>query len=382
VRVLHLMDSGGLYGAEQMLLTLMEQQRERGLEPHLLSAGVPDEAPKPVEEEARRRGLEVTAWRMEPRFNPGDARRILEWSHEHGTDVLHSHGYKFNVLAGMWPRRVRRAPLVATLHGYITGRVFSRGWLYTRADQLLLPRMDAVVLVSDAMRTRVPWTVARSSRTHVIENGLDVERVRSRATLEVPEEIAGFCEAHDPVLVGVGRLSAEKGFDRLIRIAARLRDRWPRIGVLIIGEGKLRASLTTLASSSGLGNDVLMPGFSDRVPAVMARTDLVCMPSHTEGLPITLLEAMAVGVPLAVTPVGEMPRVLGDGRGGAILDGADEGAMADTIAACLDQPGQRADRVRWATARLEADYSARRMAEAYRDVYAQVLGVTAERVRG
>ena len=380
MRVLHLMDSGGLYGAEQMLLTLMEQQRELGLEPHLLSAGVPDEPPKPVEEEARRRDLGVTTWRMAPRFNPGDARRILDWAHDRGTDVLHSHGYKFNVLAGMWPRRVRRAPLVATLHGYIVGDLFSRSWLYTRADQLLLPRLDAVVLVSDAMRKRVPWTVARSARTHVIENGLDVERVRQRAAIDVPEEISAFCEDHDPVLLGVGRLSAEKGFDRLIRIAAGLRDRWPRIGVLIIGEGRLRDALASLAASSGLGDAVLLPGFSDRVPAIMARCDLACMPSHTEGLPITLLEAMAVGVPLAVTPAGEMPRVLGDGRGGLILDPDDEAAMVDAVGAHLDDTHECTARVEWATERLEADYSSWRMATAYRDVYAQVLGIECERV--
>jgi glycosyltransferase involved in cell wall biosynthesis len=124
-----------------------------------------------------------------------------------------------------------------------------------------------------------------------------------------------------------------------------------------------------------------MPGFSDRVPAVMAACDVVCMPSHTEGLPITLLEAMAVGRPLAVTRVGEMPNVLGDGRGGLVLEPDDEASMGTAIGGFLDDPDDRTARVRWATARLEADFSARRMVESYWQVYAQTLGVLGEEVR-
>ena len=86
----------------------MERQRDAGHEAVLLSAGVPGEAPKAVEVEAETRGLPVEAWRMAPRFNRREAARILDWVHARGFDLMHTHGYKFNVLMGMFPRRRRR----------------------------------------------------------------------------------------------------------------------------------------------------------------------------------------------------------------------------------------------------------------------------------
>lgn len=367
MRILHLIDSGGLYGAERMLLTLMERQREAGHGPVLLSAGVPGEPPKAIEIEARRRELTVEAWRMAPRFNRREARRILSWVHEQGFDVMHSHGYKFNVLIGMFSKSTRRIPFVSTLHGYITGERFSRSWIYTQADRLILPRIDAVVMVSEGIRSRIPGLVARKESTRLVPNGIDLEAVRAQATLDVPEEIRAFCAEHSPVLLGVGRLAPEKAFDHVLGIAASLRRTRPQLGVLIVGEGSLRASIESQAVD--LGVPLSMPGFSDRVPAIMGRCDLLCMPSRTEGLPLTLLEAMTVGLPVAATPVGEIARVLNDGEGGIILDSADESRMTEQVATWLDDASTREAAVTWSKKRVARTYSSGAMGEAYEEIY-------------
>lgn len=368
MRIVHLIDSGGLYGAERMLLTLMERQRDAGHEVALLSAGELEQPPKAVEVEAEARGLVVNAWRMAPRFNRREAARILDWIHAEGFDLMHSHGYKFNVLIGMFPARRRRIPFVSTLHGYITGSLFSRAWLYTRVDQLLLPRLDAVVLVSEAIRGRIPGAVARRPTTRVIPNGIDLEKVRAQAEAPVPETVESFCTTHSPVLLGVGRLSDEKAFDRVLRIAAALADEYPSIGVLIVGEGRLRDDLRALAAEHDVPLE--LPGFSDRVPAIMRRCDLLCMPSHTEGLPLTLLEAMTVGLPVAATPVGEIARVLDDGRGGVILDAHDETRMVAGVRDRLADDAARSAAVAWSRGRVADTYSSEAMAAGYEQVYA------------
>ena len=103
MKVLHLIDSGGLYGAEKMLLALVKAQLSQGLEPMILSAGELTIPQKPLEIEATRLGLPVIPWRMKPGFNIGESRKILKWAVANDYDILHSHGFKFNVLLSNGP---------------------------------------------------------------------------------------------------------------------------------------------------------------------------------------------------------------------------------------------------------------------------------------
>ncbi len=371
-RVLHLIDSGGLYGAEKMLLTLVREQIAVGLSPLILSAGEPGMAEKPLETEARRLGLPVESWRMKPGFNPSEALRILRWARERGYELLHSHGYKFNVLMGMWPQSVRRLPMVATLHGYVKAARFSKSWLYESLDRVILGRLNRVIVVSDAMMKDIPEGLSRSSRTSVIPNGLDIDGLRQAAGQPLPAGFADFIATHSPVLLGVGRLSREKGFERLVAAFASLRADHPEAGLLIIGEGKERAALARQAQQVGVAEALMMPGYSDAVPALMQAVDAICLPSYTEGLPITLLEAMALDVPVIASDVGEMAAVLGNGEGGFVvrLDRGED--LREAVDQCLAAEVDRQARVAWARERVSRDYSGQAMGRLYLSAYEQV----------
>ena len=90
-----------------------------------------------------------------------------------------------------------------------------------------------------------------------------------------------------------------------------VKGEYPDAGLIIIGEGGCRQSLEKQASDPTLAGSVYLPGYCDTVPALMARSDLLCIPSRTEGLPVVLLEAMVVGVPICASDVGEIRTVLG-----------------------------------------------------------------------
>ena len=94
LKILHLIDSGGLYGAEKMLLSLVKEQVQQGLQPMILSAGELEIDEKPLEAEARRKGLPVTPWRMKPGLNLKESWKILVWAREHGYKLLHSQDRK------------------------------------------------------------------------------------------------------------------------------------------------------------------------------------------------------------------------------------------------------------------------------------------------
>lgn len=110
MKILHLIDSGGLYGAERMLLTLVGEQVARGLSPLILSVGESAADDKPLEVEARRLGLPVKAWRMAPGFNLRESWSIIRWARREQYQLMHSHGYKFNVLMGIWPEAFEKFP--------------------------------------------------------------------------------------------------------------------------------------------------------------------------------------------------------------------------------------------------------------------------------
>ncbi|WP_417522100.1 glycosyltransferase [Marinobacter sp.] len=378
IKVLHLIDSGGLYGAEKMLLTLVAEQIKQGLVPMILSAGEPEQPEKALETEAKNLGLPITPWRMKPGFNLIGAREVIRWAKTNGFQLLHSHGYKFNVLMGLWPESLRSIPLVTTLHGYIKAPRFTKSWLYESVDRLALNQMRAVVLVSEAMRQQIPSAIAQSERVAVIPNGLDVDAVQIKAQSPLSETFTEFFEAHSPVVLAVGRLSPEKGFDRLIQAFSLALDEYPNAGLIIIGEGAMRGQLERHAKEAGLSSNLLLPGYCDQVPALMLKADMICMPSLTEGLPITLLEAMAAGVPILATNVGEIGQVLGQTgthtKGGVVIPANDGAALLNGMKAVLSSLGAQDIAINWSRERVQTAYSSVSMARKYSVVYQQALG--------
>lgn len=373
MKVLHLIDSGGLYGAENMLLALVREQVKQDLDPMILSAGDLEIDEKPIEAEARRLKLPITPWRMKPGLNLSEARKIIVWAKEQGYALMHSHGYKFNILAGLWPLSMR-LPLVTTLHGYVRATRFSRMWFYEVLDRLILPRIQAVVLVNEPMKADLGHALQSSERVHVIPNGIDISGVECRAKEEPLPEMARFLSDHSPLILGVGRLSREKAFERLVECFSLVRSHCPQAGLLLVGEGRLREELQSQVERHNLGASVLMPGFYGNVPSLMARANALVIPSRTEGLPITLLEAMTLHLPVIASGVGAIPEVLDQGEGGWVVDTSDASKFGDALMECLKDNNQRSQKVCKAKEKVNRAYSSGAMATAYSGVYKKMVG--------
>lgn len=375
LKILHLIDSGGLYGAEKMLLSLVKEQVQQGLQPMILSAGELEIDEKPLEAEARRKGLPVTAWRMKPGLNLKESWKILLWAREHGYKLLHSHGFKFNVLLGIFPKWVRRIPMVSTLHGYVHAPRFSKLWLYERLDHFAIRRMQGVVLVADSMKKEFPKSIA-SDRIRVIPNGLNIAELLESSSAPLGEPFTSFIDAHETVVLGVGRLSREKGFDRLIKAFSDLKQEYPNSGLIIVGEGAFRSQFEALIEQLDVKGDVLMPGYCDKVPSLLKCSTVLVMPSLTEGLPITLLEAMALRVPVVASAVGEIPKVLGNSSGGELLNDIEPGTVAKAIDKCIAEMPDAGIRLDWSGAMVREKHSAEAMAGHYLEFYRRVFRIS------
>lgn len=371
LRILHVIDSQGVYGAEQVVLDLCCELRSLGQVPLIASIGDTRCGEKPLERSARERGLEVRPLRMVPGPNPWGARSLVHLARDEAADVIHTHGYKGDILLGFLPRRWRPIPLVATVHGYTDVSWLNRMALYRRMDRLALRCADRVVLVHHGMTQQARLNRLSDRHWRVIENGIGIADPPTPARTLDPD-VVRFCEDRPLVIGAVGRLSKEKGFDILLRSVAEVFQRDDRAVLLILGEGTERPALEGLSASLGLAGRVLMPGFRSHARDYFGLFRVFVLPSWKEGLPITLLEAMQGGVPVVATKVGGVPHVLDGGRGGILVECGDSRALAKGIQRCLDDSAFALRLAAHSRAQMAARFSSKAMAIRYLDLYREV----------
>jgi glycosyltransferase involved in cell wall biosynthesis len=384
MRVLHIIDSGGLYGAEVMILNLMVEQAKLGVQPMLASIGEKGVQQKEIEVEAARRGIIVEAFRMRRGPNFLGARAVLHYARCERADLLHSHGYKANILFGFLPRTLRKLPIVTTLHGWTSAVTSGRLRLYEWLDKHSLRFIDAVVLVSGSMMGLAALKGCDAAKVHVVQNGIP------GAEHEIKGPIVGSCNGGisadtnaDPAILrfcrraptvgSVGRLSFEKGYLNLIDAIRSLRERDIDIQLIIIGEGPERPFLENRVKQTGLGKFVCLPGYRQNARDYIPFFKIYSLPSLTEGLPVSVLEAMAAGVPIVATPVGGVPDLLEDGLGGVLTDSTSNNDISAGILKVILNPDMAAKMAERSRIMVKRFYSIEATARGYLDIYSSVL---------
>lgn len=266
----------------------------------------------------------------------GRLRRLVA---DHDIDLVHTHMPVPAAVArlALPGRGARPGPaFVHTEHN-----MWDRYRLPTRlANRATYGRNAAVIAVSDgvagSIRSRVP--------VEVVTHGIDAERLRPADDegRRAARRALGIA-ADAPVVGTVGNFTAKKDQASLLTAAARLVDEHPGLRVVLIGSGPLEDELRAHARRLGLGDAAVFAGSRDDVFELLPAFDLFALSSRFEGLPISLLEAMACGVPPVVTRVGGIPEVVTDGRDGVLVDPGDPAGLATAIGKLLADPGQRAD---------------------------------------
>lgn len=271
--------------------------------------------------------------------------------------IWHAHDYKSNLL-GLVLRRFWPMHLVTTVHGWTWESRRMR--LYERLDRALLKHYDHVMTVSPLLQQQVADLGVAEDRLSYIANGIvPSEYVRQQKPAEAREKLG---IDRDATVIGVvGRLGPEKGVDRAIRLLAQLLPEHPKAQLHIVGDGPQRQALETLAEQLGVTASVRFHGWQAQSQPFYEAMDLLLLPSHTEGLPNVVLEAMAMHVPVAATDVGGVRDLLDDGRCGTVLT-HEEATWPQAVAALLSDADRRAAVAERARRRIETHFSfARRM---------------------
>jgi len=234
--------------------------------------------------------------------------------------ILHTHLFGSNT----WGRilgKLAGVPVIIT-HEHWSSKSRNEVWV----DRLLYRLSDRIVVPSAASKRMVIEMEHIPARyLDVIYNGADADEFAPREErVDVREE---WGIKPDAVVVGtLGRLSPEKGgVDTLIRVVARLRQAHPQVRLMVVGDGSLRPELQSLAAE--LGEDVVFTGLRSDVTRMLSAMDIFVLPSLREALPIVVLEAMAMGLPVVATDVGGVPEMVQDGTTGLLVPSGDEDAM-------------------------------------------------------
>ena len=358
MKVLHLIDSGGLYGAERILLGLTAEQRRNGVDASILSAGDTGVGRKPLEEEAKRLGIPIIPWRMKPGMNFPEALRIRNWALEAGFAILHSHGYKFDILLNAIPKTSVNYKIVSTVHGYTATSLFSKLWLYRLLDRLFLRLSDGVCVVSQDLRK----TFHGYPNVYFIPNGIEENGYIEPCNNEFSNDY----------LISVGRLSREKGVDNLLKAFSELKVGLAPPCLMIVGDGPEKESLVELAQTLGISGSVLFKGYVKDATCLISNARALVISSTTEGLPLTLLEAMRSKTPVIATPVGEIPTVLNNGAIGYLARNTDWRDLVTEIERCCGNSNDNEELTDQAFKLFMENYTTKVMEARYREFYEHV----------
>ncbi len=320
MNVLHIIDSQGLFGAENLLLNLMEQQNLHNLTSKLLSIGNQKDTQKDIEIEAQRRRLSVIPVRFSDGFNLKGSRKILQIASAEKTDIIHSHGYKSDILLGIIPKSYRKIPIISTLHGWTAVSIFQKLWYYQLLRVLFLKKIEKVVCVSPFLRQDKKLKLF-GIIPEFVPNGIPELNCGNKIDEKLSQDFKKFKGDHFTLVV-TGRLSREKGYDVLIQAISLLKEQGRQVKLVIIGDGPQKKDLIELVHKEKVENNILFAGYLKNAYRYFHLFDLFVISSHTEGLPISLLEAMQMGIPILSTSVGAIPMVLKQGEYGELFSPA------------------------------------------------------------
>ncbi len=243
--------------------------------------------------------------------------------------ICHS-GHDSNNLA-IAARLVCRRPFLLRSRTYQPGK--ASAWSY---NQLV----DATMLPSQYLRDALLQNPAiRADRLHVVYPGIDFDRIDRDAHTALPLPVQQWLGEHPgPLLVQAAMLRGEKGHQTILQAMALLRERWPQLRYVIAGEGPELAHLQSEITRLGLAENVLLAGMVQPVAALLARADLVLMPSSYEPLGMSQIEALGLGVPVLASRTGGIPETITDGQTGCLLPPGEVQAWASAIDHALSHP--------------------------------------------
>ena len=312
--IIHLLSSGGFYGAERMLLDHCLATPGQHLVLFL-------DAPPDLIARFRDAGVDCLGC-----AGLGELLGHLR-QRRASRPLINTHNFK-GLLFGWVGATWLRLPLVITQHGFTPRSRKQKFYTWLSLQLCRTASVNRVVCVAESIAALHRKASVRADKLQVIPNGLPAAAGLQPQAAGRHRWLAGY----------VGRLSSEKGPDLFLDALIPLCQQHPHLDAVMLGDGPERDSLMTRISAAGLHNRITLPGYQTEMGLWWRQLDALVISSRTEGTPMILLEAMQAGVPVVAFGVGGIPDVLEDRRNGLLATPADSAALARQLDTLLGDP--------------------------------------------
>lgn len=359
-----------LTGPEYLILDLVTQLRnDKDINCTLICLWKNQDHSIPIFEEAKNRGLDVKRIDAWGRFNFWIIPRVLSIIRKNRFDLIHTMGYKADIV-GLAVGRLARLPVICHIPGFVESYYRTRAYnLFT----ILLARFfNRVIACSDSVARTVSSTGVRRDKIVTIRNCVSFERCK--VGVDEVERIRKELGLADGVQIvaNLARLDPEKGHIYILQAAREVLNSLKDVKFVIIGNGRLREELESSARRMGIEKNVIFTGYRIDAQAILSLATVVAFPSLKEGIPLAMLQGMALGKPVVASAVDGIPEVIIDGVNGYLVSPSDYVTLAGALKKILSDSELSASLGEGARKTVVKEYGMEVMAERIKQVYVQI----------
>ncbi len=360
-------------GAEQVVISLARGLDKSCFRPFI--ACLNDEGR--FAEELKKEGIEVFSLNKVKGIDFSVVLKLVKIIRENDIQIIHTHLWGANFW-GRFAANAAKVPVIVTEHNVDVWKTP----FHFLIDRWLLGRTDRFIAVSETVRSFYARKLGVSKdRMKVVYNGIkitDYGRQTTEDRRKILKEEFGIKEG-ERVIAVIGRLVLQKGhaffLDALSRsdLDNRGRGRTSGYKVLIVGDGPLKNSLSSIVNSLSLDDKVIFTGFRKDVQEILGITDILVLPSSREGLPMVILEAMVAGVIVVATAVGGTPELVEDGVNGFLVEYGDVEGLKKKLEDIVNADSSRLNEVRQAARKtVEEKFSLEKMVAEHEGIYKEL----------
>ena len=367
MKVLHLISSGGMFGAERVILNLASQNNgvicwigalRNQHNPHL-----------EILEEAKRMGLKTFLFDSQGRVDFKTIFHTRRFLKENNIDILHSHNYKSDII-GFLATRFSKTQWVVTNHVWHGTDAKMR--FYEGIDNTVLKFAKIVCAVSQEIKDDLIHKGFKKNNLYVVHNGISISQFNKNSKGQELRKSWNLSD-NDTLINMTGRLAPEKGHEILFKALKEVTGQYPHVKCLVVGDGPLKKELEVIVNRLELTNHIIFTGIRKDTAAIYSACDIMVNSSLIEGLPMTILEAMASRLALIATRVGAVPQVIKNEKNGILLEPGNEKALAQAIIDLMNNPVKRHHLAEEAYKDVCEHFSDQRMANDYKKIYEDLL---------
>lgn len=367
IKVLQTIRQGQIGGGERHVIDLVEGLDKSVFHPVVLSFTDGE-----MIKHLNRAGIESHVIYTEKAFDRSVWPKVSEWAKAQNFDLIHAHGTRA-CSNSYKTAQALKLPILYTVHGWSfhPGQNFVIKNLRQYFESFLVKHVDKTILVSEENQ-RVGQNLLGLKNSLVVKNGVDLKRFDPSNTDQGLRIELGI--PADVVLIGfIARITLQKDPLTLIKAFGILSKQHPNARLLVVGGGDLEPAVRELVKELNLQSVVFLEAFRTDVPRVLKAMDVFCLPSLWEGLPIGVLEAMAMGKPVVATPVGGTPELVEEGVNGYLVPEKNPIELAKKLSLLVNDAQKRTAFGLASRNKIEKDYTVARTVEEVSKVYQSLV---------